>query len=939
MTFGNNDEQGLSEPLRRQVDLLGRLLGDAIKKHRGEEVFEVVESLRGLAKSPDEGDTLLDRVGELSIEQLEGALRSYAAYFRLANNAEQLEIARINRERERRATRKTPRDESVAQAVATLVEAGLSGEDFGQLLSKLLIEPTLTAHPTEARRRTLLDIQRRIANRLLELGREDRTPPEVDRLTAALCAEVELMITSDEIRTERRRVVDEVDFGLYFLATTVWDTVPDVHRDIVRALDQYVDEPPEVPNVIRYASWIGGDRDGNPNVTPQVTRETFEKQRSVAITKHIEAVEKLRQELSVSARHVELPDLLFESIDAHAHSVTLDADTLDALDRNYRHEPFRKKLTYVIQKLEAALDRGAFPPEDAADEDAAGDGKPQNYAAADFRRDLEVIDAALRQSGLENLADGDLFDILAQVDAFGFHLASLDIRQHSAKHERAVAELLRVAGVEDSYDSLDEDARLELLAAELANPRPLRPHIGAELSEQTSELLEVFETVRRAKQDEPASVRAWVVSMTHQISDMLEVLLLAKEAGLWSRRHGRHDKDGRGFVPLEVVPLLETIEDLAGAAEFMEALFSNEAYAAQLDGRDRFQEVMLGYSDSSKDGGFWMANWSLHKAQRALGQVCRAHDVELCMFHGRGGSVGRGGGQTKRALIALPSESYTGRIRLTEQGEVISFRYALEPIAHRHLEQLVHAMMQATPQKSAGDTDAGRGGARDEAMEFIAERSMQTYRELIDDPEFWPWYQQVTPIEHISRLPIASRPVSRGGGGEATFENMRAIPWNFAWIQTRYNVPGWFGVGTGIEAAIEAEKCTLAQLRAWYADWPFLRSIIDNAQLEMARARLEISRRYARLAEGDDFHERLAGEFDRTRQLLLEVTESDELLAHNPTIRRLIAVRNPYTDVLNAAQIELMKRWRHADDQERERLGHALLISLNGIAAAMQNTG
>ncbi len=934
MTFGNNDEQGLTEPLRRQVDLLGRLLGEAIKKHRGDEVFEVVESLRGLAKRPDDGKALLERVGELSIEKLEGVLRSYAAYFRLANNAEQLEIARINRERERESTNEAPRDESVAQAVATLKEAGFSGEDFAGLLSNLLIEPTLTAHPTEARRRTLLDIQRRIANRLLELAREDRTPAEINRLKAALCAEVELMITSDEIRTERRRVADEVDFGLYFLATTVWDTVPDVHRDIARALDEYVDEPPEVPNVIRYASWIGGDRDGNPNVTPEVTRETFEKQRFVAITKHIEAVEELRQELSVSARHVELPDLLFESIDADARSVTLDADTRDALDRNYRHEPFRKKLTYVIRKLEAARDRGAFPPEGAAD-----DGKPQNYAAADFRGDLEVVDAALRQSGLEKLADGALFDILAQVDAFGFHLASLDVRQHSAKHESAVAELLRMAGVEESYDALDEDARLELLAAELENPRPLRPHIGAELSEQTRELLEVFEIVRRAKQDEPASVRAWVVSMTHQISDMLEVLLLAKEAGLWSWEHGSRGKDGRGFVPLEVVPLLETIEDLAGAAEFLEALFSNEAYAAQLDGRDRFQEVMLGYSDSSKDGGFWMANWSLHKAQRALGQVCRAHGVELCMFHGRGGSVGRGGGQTKRALIALPSESYTGRIRLTEQGEVISFRYALAPIAHRHLEQLVHAMMQATPQKSIGDTDAGRGGARDEAMEFIAERSMQAYREFIDDPEFWPWYQQVTPIEHISRLPIASRPVSRGGGGEATFENMRAIPWNFAWIQTRYNVPGWFGVGTGIEAAVEAEKCTLEQLGAWYADWPFLRSIIDNAQLEMARARLEVSRRYAQLAEGDGFHEHLAAEFDRTRQLLLEITGTDELLAHNPTIRKLIDVRNPYTDVLNAAQIELMKRWRHADDKERERLGHALLISLNGIAAAMQNTG
>ncbi len=928
MTFGDDRLQGLTEPLGEHVDLLGAMLGETVENERGARIFDAVEALHGCARADAERHQLLEAVADLPLEVIEGVLRSFASYFHLVNIAEQVEITRINRAREREASERQPRAESVAQGVELLRRQGWNAQRVQELLDHLLIEPTLTAHPTEARRETLLDIQGRIADRLFELRGGDVTPTERDELLGGIRREIQLMLLSDEIRAERRTVADEVDFGLYFLSTSVWDTIPRIHRDITRALAERYEEPPEVPAVLRYVSWIGGDRDGNPNVTPEVTRSTFEKQRRVALSRHIDAVERLRDELSVSDQQVDLPTALYRSIDADADAVELDANEARDLDREYRHEPIRRKLTYVLAKLRAALDVGAL---------AATDERPSGYAAGDFRADLEVARDALEQADLHHLVDGRFSDLLVQADAFGFHLASLDFRQHSAKHEQAVAELFRAAGVEDNYADLGEDARLDLLARELRNPRPLQPRVGTQVGEETHDLLEVFDIARHAWLEDPHAVHSWVISMTHEISDVLEVLLLAKEAGLW-----QFHADGTGHAPIEVVPLLETIDDLAHADDFLQRLFNNDAYAAQLDGRGRFQEVMLGYSDSSKDGGFWMANWSLHKAQRALGRVCREHGVDLSIFHGRGGTVGRGGGHTTKAILGLPPESFTGRIRFTEQGEVISFRYALEPIAHRHLEQVFDAMVEAAVRADRAPTSAGAdasAAARDEVMETIARRSMQAYRQLIDDPDFWPWYQQITPIEHISRLPIASRPVSRASNSEATFDDLRAIPWNFAWTQTRYNAPGWYGLGTGISQAIDAGECSVDDLHRWYEEWTFFRGVIDNAQLEMARARLPISKLYATELAEDGFHSQLAEEFERTRTMLLRITGADELLAHNPTIRRLIAVRNPYTDVLNAVQIELMRRWRGAADEECPRLSHALLLSLSGLAAAMQNTG
>ena len=913
--------RGLTRSLRGMVDTLGRLLGESIVRHRGEAVYEIVESLREEAIASADLEGLRRHIADLSLDQLTGVLRSYASYFHLANIAEQVEIARINRERERRANLETPRPESVDQAVEHLVDAGWESEDFAGLLDELTIEPTFTAHPTEARRQTLLDIQHRIARAFFAVHREDLTDRERGQLREQLRGEVELMLTSDEIRPKRRRVDDEVDFGLYFLQTSVWDVVPRIREDLERALETRLENPPEAPGPIRYVSWIGGDRDGNPNVTPDVTRRTFEKHRRVALDKYIDAVDELRAELSISEQQVDLPERLEASIRADAERVELSADERDLLEHEYDYEPIRRKLTYVRAKLHRARDRGALHrPDDEAE--------APRYRSEDFHADLELVRDVLREAGFADAVAERMTDLLTRNDAFGFHLASLDFRQHSAVHEAAVADLFRAAGVEPDYASLDEDARRELLTRELETPRPLRPHRPVELDEATRELLEVFEIARDAWRANPESVRAWIVSMTHEVSDLLEVMLLAKEAGLWVEAD-----ETPGHVPLAVVPLLETIDDLSGAADFLEALFDSPPYAAQLDGLGRRQEIMIGYSDSSKDGGVWMSNWSLHEAQRALGQLGRERDVTVTLFHGRGGTVGRGGGYTNKAIAGMPDVSYSGRIRFTEQGEVISFRYGLESIAHRHLEQLVHAMMMAATEHSPAEH------RRNETMEAIGGYAMQTYRDLIDAPGFWDWFQTVTPIAHLGRLPIASRPISRSDESGLEFESLRAIPWNFAWIQTRYLVPGWYGIGTGVRRAIEEGTCPMSKLQRWYDEWTFFQGLVDSARLEIARARLDVSRHYADLADTDGFHDRIAEEYARTREVLTTIARADDILDHNPTIRRLIEVRNPYTDVLNLTQVELMRRWREAGEAERERLGDALLLSLNGIAAAMQNTG
>ncbi|TVQ12906.1 MAG: phosphoenolpyruvate carboxylase [Balneolaceae bacterium] len=922
--------EGISEPLSKNVNLLGELVGHAIREQAGEEIFNIVEDLRSRCKNAYKADgdktrkMVLDTISGLSDTEIDWLLRAYTSFFHLVNKAEQEEIVRINREREHSSSHENPRAESIADAIAGMKKLGLGFDEAVAIIRRIDIQPTLTAHPTEARRRTVLSLQKRIAFSLYKLAIHNPTPDETDRLIKSIYDNVILLLNTDDVRSAKITVPDEVRNGLYFFSNSIWKVVPRIYDDINKSLDAYYGQTTDLPIILRYRSWIGGDRDGNPSVTAEVTRSTLNMQREATIDLYRNDLQELRSELSISKKQTTIPDKLYRSIENDRTMVTLT----DKTERQHENEPYRIKLGLMIEKLKL------IPEFDTGLISKSESDVQTTYTAEKFIRDIKLINECLAESGFESLTEnGMLRHLRIRAETFGFSLAALDIRQHSAVFEDTVDELFRLSGVVKSYKKLSEDARCELLRREIRNPRPL-VRLHAKLSESSRSILDCFLVARKAVKLEPGSIGSLIISMTHDVSDMLEVMLIGKEAELVV-------PEGEKFRShVDIVPLFETIEDLENSRALMEQLFSDPVYSQQVEARGRFQEIMLGYSDSNKDGGYWMANWALHKAERDLAEVCSKHKVDFRLFHGRGGSVGRGGGRANQAVLSLPQSCHNGRMRFTEQGEIISFRYSLPAIAKRHLEQIVNAMLIST---SAAEANRSLGDEiTDEhfkMMERIATLSMQTYRDLIHRPGLWEWYTRITPIEHISRLPIASRPVSRKSGSEVDFESLRAIPWVFAWTQVRYNLPGWYGIGTALKTLIDESDDNLTNLKQLYSDWMYFRVILDNAQRELARCHLLISAFYAGMEGEAGFHEIISEEFNKAREAILSINGQKELLDNNPVIQKSIRLRNPYTDVLNLIQIELMRRWKKKGHQGDDALRHSLFSSINGIAAAMQSTG
>lgn len=904
----------MSQPLTEDIAHLDRLLDEVVRRCLGDGARQLLRALVAQCKqASDAGDERLldgaaEHISRLDVETIRDLLKALTLRFHLANKAEQVEIIRINRRREREARVDAPRAESIADAVAQLRRRGWPLAQVMGVINRLDIQPTLTAHPTEARRRSILRKQKRIAAALALRHNPELTPGERQLNEEQLQCDVMLMLATDEVRAARPHVITEVRNGLYFLNESIWDVVPQLFRDLRDALQTYYGQSPRLPRFLRYRSWVGGDRDGNPLVTCAVTRQTFRELRLAVLDRFSDELRELWHELSLSNRRVPPPPALTAAIEADRAQYPLSEED----ERNLRFEPYRLRVVQMRARLERAR------------EDV------EAYSAAQFAADLELLHTCLDESGLTAIADARLRDLRVRVDTFGFHFAALDIRQHSAVHTAAVAELLRIAQVQEDYTALPEAQRCALLSVQLRDPRPLLPH-DAEISAETRDLLDVLHLLRETYRTTPAAIGSYIISMTHHVSDVLAVLVLMKEAGLWRMRGDRVE------AVLDLVPLFETIEDLANAAGLMTALVRHPMYALHLAARQKRQEIMLGYSDSNKDGGYWMSNWALHTAQQRLASAMVAEGIDFRFFHGRGGTVGRGGGRANKAILANPPESRNGRIRFTEQGEVITFRYALPAIARRHVEQIVHAMIIGTVDPPAAKADAVHpAGDETRLMEEIARLSMAAYRELVEHPDFWEFYTTSSPIEHISRLPIASRPVARSGPA-VDLENLRAIPWVFAWTQTRYTAPGWFGLGAAIERVTRDDPAALEVMRNLYRDWDFFRTVIDNAQQELARARLPIAQRYAAAAR-PGLHGHIAAEFARTQQAVLAITGQQRLLDNNPVIQRSIHARNPYTDVLNLLQIELMRRHRESSADD-EGLRAAIFLSINGIAAAMQSTG
>ncbi len=920
-------ENAISPELKSNVNLLARLLGEVIKERAGNDLFQLVETLRIKCKDATNNGNEQARkeakeiIQKLDSYQIEWILKTYTAYFHLVNKSEQHEIARINVNRERKSSSNSPKSESIAEAIHHFQENGYSLDQVLAFLDRLDIQPTLTAHPTEARRRSILYKQLRVARSLTELERADIGQRDRKRLVDQLYESITLLLETDEVRREKLTVEDEVQYGMYFCSTSIWDTIPTIYEDITKALKTYYNYEGPIPTVLRYRSWIGGDRDGNPNVTAALTKQTILVQMKISLDLYTKSLYELRRELSISGRSVNLPESIIQSIEKDGNAFHLPAKLI----RLYADEPFRLKISYILLKINHVRD--------CISRDGLNDPSHLRYSSDMFIEDLELIHDNLVRMGLWRVAAGERIQrLLWQSRTFRFYMATLDVRQHSAVHEAAVATLLKESGISDDYTSLDENAKVALLGAELQSRRPLLPH-GFPTDPKLKEVLDVFDTIRWAQNIEPKSIGCYIVSMTHDVSDMLEVMILARETGQWDP--GRPET-----AKIDIVPLLETIEDLEAGKELMRQLFSNPTYKRYLSARSDFQEIMLGYSDSNKDGGYWMANWALHRAQLDLGNVCREHNLDFRLFHGRGGTVGRGGGRANKAILAMPASSINGRIRFTEQGEVISFRYAMPEIAHRHLEQIVNAQLKAIfryeAQLENPDSFIEVHGASWELMDELSQVSMKAYRALIDDPEFWPWYTEITPIEHISRLPIASRPVSRKTGDEVDFSSLRAIPWNFAWAQTRYNIPGWFGIGAAFEHYLR--DADIEELTKLYTSWPVFRAIIDNAQLEIGRAKLDIARYYSQNTN-PRLESIIVDDFENAVSALLKITGKEVILGTDPVIYNSILLRNPYTDVLNLVQMELMNRWKNRSDIDTDQLRDLLFLSINGVAAAMQSTG
>lgn len=916
---------GLSPELSRDLRTLDRLLGKVLSEQEGEETIDLARRL--FASSPDPARLMTEMPELKDPARMRQLARAFTVLFQLANTAEQKEIVRVNRER------RGQRKESIRDAVRLLKSNGLDAAAMQALIDRIEITPTLTAHPTEAKRKAVLDKLQSVSLLLSDaesgarltapLDSEGRSLEEIERTLSELWQ-------TDEMRSIRLTVGEEVRNALYFFERTIMEVVPWLHGDLQRALaETYPGHQFRIPTFLTYRSWVGGDRDGNPNVTPAITWETLIEHRIVALETYLVRAGVLRRELTQSAKLVNISPELQASLDEDVKKLPFRAEQL----QRYSQEPYVVKMLGVELRLERSIEQarrlvnGHHAPVDHAYHDEK-----------DLLRDLRLIQESLLQNrGAEVAQEGRLPHLIRQIEAFGFHLATLDVRQHSDEHAKALNEILVAAGVlapDQVYANLPENEKIDLLSRELRNPRPLLPidFIG---SETCRRVVEVFHVIRRARKElSERTIEAYVISMTHGISDLLEVLLLCKEAGLFVI-----EPDGKVRSELDVVPLFETIEDLHGCGDLMRQLLGNETFQAHLQARGGLQEVMLGYSDSSKDGGYLAANWALQSTLANLAEVSKETGVPMRLFHGRGGTVGRGGGRANRAILSQPAGSFSGRIRFTEQGEVISFRYSLPPIAHRHLEQIVSAVLIAAA--GLGNPDAEREYG--DAMRDLEETSRKAYRDLVyDDPEFWSFYTQATPIEHISLLPIASRPVFRPGKALSGIEGLRAIPWNFAWVQSRTTLVGWYGMGTALERFAEGDG--IETLRRMYREWPFFKTVVDNAQLELVRAHLPTARLYAARVQPPELGERMQklieDEHARTERMIMRITGQERLLEAARVVRGTVEFRNPEVMPLSVMQVALMDAWETLSEEEQAgEWREAMLQSIAGIAAAMQSTG
>ena len=909
----------LDEPddarLRRDIRRLGELLGETLAAQESPRLVDQIEDIRRLSREALAGNrraqqSLTKRLSTADLPTAVNLIRAFRTYFHLANIAEQ--VARI------RAFGDRPEGSGwLARAVEQVADE-LGAPALTTALSKLQVRPVFTAHPTEASRRTTLVQLRQIGDALLAAPEE--LTPRTERLRdRELKKVIETLWQTDELRVDQPTVEDEARNVLFYAAALMAGTVPQLLDDLADEVAQQGGYLPLTAAPLALGNWIGGDRDGNPNVTAETTRQVLERQHLVGIGVLLNELDAVIAEVSTSSRLRRISPELWASLAA-------DIAALPELDQHVQRihveEPYRLKLHCVRQKLLNTRRRIAEDQPHRPGWDYRGSSR--------MLADLELVRTSLIENSAELLADGRLTRLIRTVSAFGLGVARMDVREHSEKHHHAVGQLIdRVGELAVPYAELSSDERYALLCGELAQRRPLAPS-PPPLDADGTRTSATFEAIREAHERfGQGCIESYIISMTRGPDDLLAAVLLARQARLVDV--------AEGFAAIGFVPLLETVAELRTAGEILERLLADPSYRELVRLRGDVQEVMLGYSDSNKDAGIATSQWEIHRAQRVLRDVAAAHGIQLRLFHGRGGTVGRGGGPTHEAILAQPYGSLRGQIKVTEQGAVISDKYTLPALARENLELTLAAVLEATTLHVTSRQSPEQLAEWDATMQTISDAAFVAYRELVEDPDLPAYFWESTPVDQLGALKLGSRPSKRPDSG-AGLGGLRAIPWVFGWTQSRQIVPGWFGVGSGLEAAVAAGHGE--QLHAMYSEWHFFRTFVSNVEMMLTKTRLDVARHYVTSLVDPKLHhvfDRISEEYQRTVAAILAITGERELLENQPILQRTLSVRDAYLDPVSYLQVAMLARLRAGDhDPQLER---ALLLAVNGVAAGLRNTG
>ena len=919
-TSRSNETIDKEKPLRNDVRFLGNILGWVLIGQEGREIFDIEEKIRALTKEmrahyrKSQKDELVATIRSLPDEDLYKVTRAFTIYFKLVNIAEQIHRIRRRREYKYISDVKDSSEGSIESLFAALKERGVPYDEFKTLVDSLSIDLVLTAHPTEVNRHIVLEKFRYISTLLAELGSVKLDEEGRKAVEDEIHAEVIGLWQTEEVPPFKKTPLDEARNIQYYFHETIFDALLKVYEEFEKKIEESYGVPDvHLPSFLRFGSWVGGDRDGNPFVTHEITREVLEMQKAMAVEKHLEKLWRLKRQLSSSIKIVPVSRELRRAITPEMKRMA------EARGIHNPDEYYRIFLEHVEMRLAAVI--------------SDHDGPVRPYVLCEeFLSDLYMIDRSLRENKGARLADSTLKMLIRQAEVFGFHMARLDIRQNSAVHTAALTEITERLGLAN-YGGMTDDKKFEWLTREIKNPRPLVPD-WLPLSPETEELLLTFRTMRECLDEvSPDCIDTYVISMTRSAANILEVLLFLKEAGLY-----RSDS-GKVTSAINIVPLFETIDDFRNAPGVMRKLFSEPVYREHVKARGNYSEIMIGYSDSGKDGGILCAGWEIHKAQRLLKSIADEFGIRNRFFHGRGGTVSRGGGPTNQAILARPAGTVDGAIKITEQGEVIYSNYSLPEIAEDNLELVLSSVVLT----SLNDEDVNH--LWEDVMDEIAVEARAAWRELVyDDPDFYTYFQQSTPISIIQQMGIGSRPARRTRS--RSIEDLRAIPWVFSWTQNRHLITGFYSVGTALNRFIDrSPKKNLKILRDMYANWRFFRSHIDNIQMTLSRADMWIALEYSFLVRPRDVGKRIFGrireEYELTEETILRIAGEKRILDNNPFLQKSIELRNPYIDSLSYIQVGLLRRLLKGDftPGEKAALIDDLKLSINGISAGLKNTG